>query len=224
MSLTACAMCGKHPITGHTLEERRACRYARNRKWRKPPVRLPMVGVTSDTHGHTRMGGAHARKQVGRAKGGSTAHAKGTGHHWTPETARAAAASQLRWKYRCDCRNGPDHLPTCASLVKGRYLGRTSKPRPKVARAPLRAHYAAHPTEGIQWWPPPVNEWAQRTGEPGYWTHTTQYGTRRIRERTALMRLGHLPKWYRKADAQGVPLAITPLGALSKRRSKVETP
>lgn len=70
----------------------------------------------------------------------------------------------------------------------GNRLGMPRRRRPQAARAPLRAYYAEHPTNGIQFHTLD-NSWTLTTQD----AHTGELRTMEISERTALTRLRHLP-------------------------------
>lgn len=109
-----------------------------------------------------------AQRQMRSAKGGTAQQAKGVAPRFTTESSRAANAK--RWAR---------HPPT----GRGYRLGARLVRRKPVPRQPLRDHYALNPHRGVQYSP------ALRC-----WFVTDDYGTRPIGERSALIRLGHLPR------------------------------
>lgn len=138
---------------------------------RKPrPKHRGVVLLVTEASGHTRyMASAEVAMQKGRSKGGRTAHERGTRYCWTPEQARDAAKKAWRTRWRMNKR------------INVR-LGRPAKQRPAVNHAKLRAYYHAYPLLGI------TCE-GLRGDNVWVWTQDNQ----RISERTALIRLGHLP-------------------------------
>jgi len=110
-----------------------------------------------------------AQRQMRAAKGGAAGYAKGTKvGAFTSESGRAAI--NKRW-----ARLKP--------TGRGYRLGARLVRRKPVPRAPLREQYALNPHRGVQYSP------AMRA-----WFLTDEHGTRPIGERTALIRLGHLPR------------------------------
>lgn len=109
-----------------------------------------------------------AQRQLQRSKGGQRAQATGRGHAWNSKTARKAALK--RWR---------KHPMT----KRGYRRGQRFKNRPPVAHGPLRERYALNPCRGVQYSP-----------ALQVWLLTDDSGTRPISERTALRRLGHLPR------------------------------
>lgn len=97
----------------------------------------------------------------------------------------------------------------------GRILGRRAKYHPAVRRAPLRAQYATCPgvvsVAGLTLilrYVPTANFWWQTWDEGGL--------SLRVSERTALRRLGHMPKIYRSTT--GAPVRYRALPAPTRDR------
>lgn len=119
-----------------------------------------------------------ARRRLNASRGGTAAQANGTA--WRFDSSRGRKAAIKRWKR---------HPMTARGYRKGARFVRRSP----VPRQPLRDKYALQPCRGIQYSP------ALRT-----WFITDDNGTRGITERTALRKLGHLPR----ANDRVVPIAI----------------
>jgi hypothetical protein len=133
------------------------------------------------------------KQQLGRINGALKLQRTGKSGNFTSETARAAI--NARWA---------KHVMTRFGFRKGARFVR----RAPVKRAPLRARYAMNPTRGVQYVP-----------NLRVWTVTDDHGTRPITERTALIRLGHLP---RRNDAI-IPVEITAqLGTSSAKKGRTK--
>ncbi len=114
----------------------------------------------------------------GCSKGGQVTASRPNPGRFTSETGRKAATKiwATRWRYN--------------KHIKSR-TGRASKYAPRVMRGALRTYYALHETRGIRYYFP--TEYSL----DGFWLLTVVPGVvRRITERTALRRLGHLPRPY----------------------------
>lgn len=106
----------------------------------------------------------------GNSRGGSITATRPNPGRFTSETARKAARKvwATRWRY----------VPRA-----GIRIGRKRKNAPQVNRASLRTLYSNNPINNV-WFAPEVGLWQLDTGSQ----------TRCITERTALQRLGHLPR------------------------------
>lgn len=152
---------------------------------RPRPVHKGLVQVVNHLGQSHLMSSAEAAMQLGRSKGGRTAHLRGTRYCWTSEQARKAALKAWKTRWRLSKRLN----------IR---LGRPAKLRARVNRAQLRAYYATTPYLGI--WYSPKTGWHQRTSE----------GDSRLTERTALIRLGHLPPPRKRGFVPvdtGIPIA-----------------
>lgn len=119
--------------------------------------------------GHYRIADSgFVRHQVAVSKSRVKQHALKTAPQFTSVSAKAAITK--RWA---------KHPVTRTGMRRGARLIR----RKPVARQPLRDRYTLAPVRGVQYSP------ALKV-----WVLTDEFGTRPITERTALIRLGHLPK------------------------------
>lgn len=163
------------------------------RPWGSRVVHKGKAVVVTTQDGQTRMMSSRdAASQLGRSKGGRTAQARGTGHRFTSEEARAAARKLWDKRYPINKRIGAR-------------LGRPCNLRPFVYRAPLRLkhvfYYACPP--GVYYL---ENQWVERSNGQ----------TRPIGERTALRRLGYLP--YPRKHI--VPVTVAPTPMVKPKRGK----
>lgn len=136
------------------------------------------VLVTTANNRKLLMAEDTAARRMFAAQGGIAAQAAGTAHRFTSSKGRKAALK--RWR---------KHPMTARGYRKGARFVR----RPPVPRQPFRDKYALEPCRGIQYTP-----------DSKQWVLSDRYGTRIITERTALQRLGHLPK----ATDRIVPIAV----------------
>lgn len=164
-----------------------AKKVADNKPLPKPkPVHKGLVQIETKEGRVLLMGSAQAAMQQGRSKGGREAHRKGTRFCWTSEQARAAA--QKAWKTRW-------------RKAKGIRIGRPAKQRPAVNHAKLRTYYSTRSYMGVQF-DAKTNVWMQ--------TDSHNKVTYPITERTALIRLGHLPPPRKRGlvpVGDGIPIA-----------------
>lgn len=123
----------------------------------------------------------YVNNKLASQKGGQTAQARGTGYRWDSASASKAAKKVWRTRWRVNKRLG---VRVC----------RKPKNRPAVNHVALRAIYAGNPVKGIVYVSAVYR--FDNLSELGHWTLTDTHGTRRISERTALTRLGHLPSTY----------------------------
>lgn len=114
------------------------------------------------------MKSAWARRQLGRSKGAQVINAKGLGHRWNSDTARAA--NRAYWK---KVKRAKD----------GRVLGRPAKPQ-RLDRANLRHQYTNIGAPGV-WYSPVIGAWVDRPAGRGQ-------EPAKLSENVALRRLGHL--------------------------------
>ena len=139
------------------------------------------------------MASREAAMQQGRSKGGRTNAARGTAYRWDSAAAREAGRKGNQVKHgRFNRRIG---VKVGGKLVR----------RPYVKRGPLRAYYATHPTHGITYYPR-LQEWLLCEIVDGVFS-----SLRRIKEETALRRLGHLPtraQGRKKGQISFVPTGI----------------
>lgn len=135
---------------------------------------------------------AAVRLRLGQSRGGQAAQANGLANRFTSETGRKAARKSHGRR----------------SKRTGAVLGRKRKYRPRIDRKALRARHVwwlTAPEEDICYWP-----------DLGVWTDNGQ----RLSERTALIRLGHLPPRRRMP----LPVAVRqPDGTYRALTSTLET-
>lgn len=173
-----CANCGKHPIFGHTHEERRACRLAKPRddmrRWRKAHTpRKDRLVMARTAEGRTElMSERQALKQMGASKRGLNRRPAFIGAD--PRAAQRLSEKRAAWS--------------------GRLVGRSSKRRPAVKRAPLRALHAGKRDDST-WYDPCLRWWWKRAPSGVCWV---------ITERAALRRLGYL---HKKPTKRAVPVS-----------------
>lgn len=130
----------------------------------------------------------HARKQVERRKGAQVIHRTGQAHRWTSETARKAARRRWRRRQTATDRHG-------TRTWRGKYIVRLAR-RPAITaamRETIRAEYSQIPKNGLFWGQGNDN------GTGQWWIIDIQgdrMSQRRISERAALVRLGHLRSYH----------------------------
>lgn len=112
------------------------------------------------------MNNRYLARQLGASRSGNNFH----GHRWNSETARKAINTYWKKRARFNKRIG------CR-------IGRPSKRRKAIAYAPLRELYAREPRENIRYIP-----------STRLWWLTLHNRSVTLQERTALRRLGHLPR------------------------------
>jgi hypothetical protein len=155
--------------------------------------RLPPVVLTTGTHNPhgTRpqpMTAEHARKQVERRKGAQAIHRTGQAHKWDSETARKAARRRWRRRQGVNDRKG-------TRTWRGKFIVRLAR-RPAVTaamRETIRAEYSQIPKDGLFW------GHGDDSGTGQWWVITIlgcAITQRRISERAALVRLGHLRNYH----------------------------
>lgn len=154
---------------------------------RKIPERAYITVEAPDGKGVRQYRTRYVNNKLASQKGGQTAQARGTGHRWDSESASKASKKVWRTRWRVNKRLG---VRVC----------RKPKNRPTVSHVELRGFYANNPVKGIVY------------GTDTGWLLTDAHGTRRISERTALTRLGHLPSTY-------IPVPL-PGGATGVHRAK----
>lgn len=205
-----CPKCGLGTINGH---DRIGCDNQRNNALR-PPTPVVLVAATLD-NGLTRfMREGKANEQMGGAKGGRTTAARGTAHHWTREEAQAAARKSHQKRF---VPYGHARASDGGVKPRGRVLGlgtrpsRPDKARPRTDRPALRIQYTNQQASGV-WYVPATGQWWRRLVVSPEEPPVEQV----ISERTALMQLGHLRKWYRRTT--GVPTAIVRVDPQAARR------
>lgn len=180
----------KKPINRHLHPRRKP------RPWGSRVSHKGKAVIVLTREGVTRtMSSRDAASQLGRSKGGRTAQARGTGHRYTSETARAAARKLWDTRY-----------PMNVKL--GRRLGRVSKCLPAVRRAPLREKHAFSAPEG---YPHAAGIYYVKlhtvSGVRHQWvSYDGGTGVQLLGERTALRRLGYL-RYPRKLP---MPVTVTP--------------
>lgn len=206
MNAQLCAHCGKHRIHAHTLEQQQACDEARRlarcaqqraaRRRRSTASHTVKVGLDPDIREpiyptsapFMRVG--EANRRVGWALGGL----------------RAQFGGKVRTRFKR--RTGQQAHAKRPVAPSGRVLGQRSTYRPRIDRVALREQYAHTPTMvyvGTSlahevWYDPRAGAWRMRHHE---------WGERRVGEETALMKLGHLPKRYRRSE--GIPVTMIPM-------------
>lgn len=150
---------------------------------------LPPIVLTTGTHNpngtHPQpMTAERARKQVERRKGAQVIQRTGQAHQWTPEQARRAA--KRRWRTPKGKYGG-----TRRNRATGRFYARLAR-RPAMTeamRVTIRAEYSQIPKDGLYWGQ------GDDSGTGQWWSVDIQgdrMSQRRISERAALVRLGHL--------------------------------
>lgn len=149
------------------------------------------------------MSSREAAMQMGRSRGGTKAHATGKAYEWDSESARKAARRAWATRWRMNRKIG-------------KRLGRPAKNRPAVDHKALRERYATgmagHAGDHIIWFSP-----ATSTRPACWWDDLYGYGNKRISERTALIRLGHLPPKTRHRGF--IPESITPVPPVGTKRA-----
>jgi hypothetical protein len=139
--------------------------------------------------GTTRLMSAdEVRRKLASQKGGRTAARKGTRYSWNSKTAREAALKAWATRWR-------------RLRYSGVRAGRPRHQRPPVDHAKLRAYYAKHPTLGIHFYP-----------ASNRWFEVTSQGYVQLSERSALIRLGHLPPPRKRGNIpidDGIEVAST---------------
>lgn len=143
-----------------------AMKLSRKRKRQHSPTSVSLVRTAE---GLTRIvDTGFALHQMGVSKAASKGHANGNAPQFTSESGRKAVAK--RWA---------KHPITRTGMRRGARLVR----RKAIPRGPLREKYSLNPVRGVQYFP-----------TLKVWLLTDENGTRPITERTALRRLGIIPK------------------------------
>ena len=184
---------GRHTCSGLVATSCPAC----TKKDATPAApRLPthhiVMAKKVETDGHITyraMSRGQAGNVLGGQKGGRQAWVNGTAHRFTSESARKAA--RRRW----------DHHHKVNTRI-GVRLGMTSTRRPAVDHKALRRQYALEPgfdSLGPIWYNPRLQIW--QSDDFGR-------GNKRISERTALIRLGHLKK---RSRGPFIPDSVKPV-------------
>lgn len=124
----------------------------------------------------------------GNSKGGQMTATRPNSGRFTTASGRKAAQHAWKTCWRALRAPGNDSPPI--------RIGRARKYRPAVDRAAARARYSGNQVNGV-WFDPEVENWYGVTDTPTY------HCIRRITERTALRRLGHLayPRKYWQPDS-----------------------
>lgn len=154
---------------------------------------LPPIVVTTGPHNphgtHPQLMTAdRARRQVARRKGAQTIQGTGQAHRWT--SAQAQKAARRRWR----TPKGP-YGGTRRNRATGRFYARLAK-RPAITEAmrqTIRAEYSQIPKNGLYWGQ------GEDSGTGQWWVIDIQgdrISQRRISERAALVRLGHLRNYH----------------------------
>ena len=137
---------------------------------KRPNYRGKVVLVRMPGRGTIPMAARKLAHLQGASKGGTATASRPNPGRFTSESGRKAARKVWATRWRP------------SAFREGVRTGRRVKYRPRVNRAALRIRYSEYPVKGIQYDP-----------EYDTWMLTDSYGIRRVTERTALRRLGHLP-------------------------------
>jgi hypothetical protein len=129
------------------------------------------VAIVQTRSGPKLIGLRQLAQLRGNSKGGTVTASRPNPGRFTPESGRKAAQKVWATRWRL------------SPFKSGVRLGRPRTNAPAVKRSPIQAIHSAHPVNGL-WFDQKNRCWWLIEGD----TH------RRITERTALRRLGHLPR------------------------------